>query len=196
MIFLCDFETTGLVKDGVTDFLVQPGITQIGVVVLADAEGDGGSGRGGFDPYAEVANFKTLVNPEISEQRWEAGAIKITGIGPEQVKDAPTFFAVFDKFAELAQSCDTWSGYNTKFDKDILWHQLLRYGFERSFPWPRLDLDVMKLASEHMAMQGKRGTKRPKLIEIYEHLFNESFDAHDALEDIRATARVLRELRK
>jgi hypothetical protein len=78
----------------------------------------------------------------------------------------------------------------------VLWYQLLRYGFERSFPWPRKDLDVMKLAKQRMAMEGKRGLKNPKLVEIYEHLFNESFDAHDALEDIRATARVLKELSK
>lgn len=183
MIFLCDFETTGLVKDGVQDFLQQPGITQIGIVVLSDE-------------LAEVASWESLVNPELPESRWEAGAMKVTGFSPATVAEAPTFFAVFDQLASLAQGCDTWSGYNTKFDKDVLWHQLLRYGFERSFPWPRLDLDVMKLASARMAMEGKRGTKRPKLIEIYEHLFNESFDAHDALEDIRATARVLRELRK
>lgn len=183
MIFLCDFETTGLVKDGNPDFLLQPGITQIGVVVLNDQ-------------LKEVESFKTLVNPEIPDARWEAGAIKVTGIGPEHVQGAPTFFAVFDELAKLAEGCDTWSGYNTKFDKDILWFQLLRYGFERSFPWPRNDLDVMKLARERMVMEGKRGGKNPKLIEIYEHLFKESFDAHDALEDIRATARVLRELKK
>lgn len=196
MIFLCDFETTGLIKDGVTDFLVQPGIVQIGAVVLADVDGDGGSGKDGFDPYEEVDHLNLLVNPEIPESRWEAGAIKTHGITPEKVANAPTFFAAFDQLAEMAEGCDTWSGYNTKFDKDVLWHQLLRYGFERAFPWPRKDLDVMKLAGERMALEGKRGMKRPKLVEIYEHLFKESFEAHDALEDIRATARVLKELKK
>lgn len=181
MIFLCDFETTGLVKEGVTDFLAQPGIVQIGAIVV--------------DPkFKEVASFVTLVNPE--RAKWEEGAMKVHGITPEQVEQAPTFFAVFDEFARLAQGCDTWGGYHTKFDKDVLWHQLLRYGFERSFPWPRNDLDVMKLAQDRMVMEGKRGMKRPKLVEIYEHLFHETFEAHDALEDIRATARVLKELSK
>lgn len=191
MIFLCDFETTGLVKEGVTDFLVQPGIVQIGAVVLCDHNGDQD-----YAPYEEVEHLNVLINPEIPDQRWEAGAIKVHGITPDKVQEAPTFFAIFDQFAEMAEGCDTWSGYNTKFDQDVLWHQLLRYGFERRFPWPRKDLDVMRLAKDHMAMEGKRGNKNPKLVEIYEHLFHETFDAHDALEDIRATARVLRELKK
>lgn len=190
-IFLCDFETTGLVKDGVTDFLAQPGIVQVGAIVLKEKAFKGSLVK---NELVEVASFKSLVNPE--QGRWEEGAMKTHGITPDMVENSPTFFAIFDELASLAHGCDTWSGYNTKFDKDVLWFQLLRYGFERSFPWPRKDLDVMKLAQERMAMEGKRGMKRPKLIEIYEHLFSETFDAHDALEDIRATARVLKELRK
>ena len=182
MIFLNDFETTGLPKDGNPDFLIQPGIVQIGTVIL-DSD------------LKEIASYKTYINPEVPDSRWEAGAIKVHKITPDMVQTAPTFFAAFDDFAALAEGCDTWAGYNTKFDKDILWFQLLRYGFERSFPWPRKDLDVMKLASDRLSIEGKRGNKRPKLIEIYEHLFGESFEAHDALEDIRATARVLRELK-
>lgn len=180
-LFMLDTETTDLVKEGVTDFLDQPGICQIGIVILDEK-------------FKEIDSFQSLVNPEKS--KWSEGAMKVHGITPDRVKDAPTYFALHDQIADMAEGCSTWSGYNTKFDKDVLWFQLLRYGFERSFPWPRYDLDVMKLASEKMAMQGKRGLKRPKLIEIYEHLFNESFDAHDALEDIRATARVLKELSK
>jgi DNA polymerase III epsilon subunit-like protein len=172
-----DFETTGLLKEGSADFIIQPGIVQIGAVRTDGRE------------------FSTLINPELSRD-WEAGAMKVHGITPDDVKNAPTFFAIFPKFAEFVTGCDTWFGYNTKFDKDVLWHQLFRYGFERSFPWPVNDLDVMKLASNHMAMQGKRGTKRPKLVEIYEHLFKQPFEAHDALKDIRATHRVLKELTK
>lgn len=184
MIFNCDFETTDLVHEGVSDFLAQPGIVQIGVTILNDK-------------YDEVASWESLVNPEKALSQWSEGAIKVHGITPSMVDDAPTFFAVFDKIAELALGCDAWSGYNTPFDKSVLWFQLLRYGFERSFPWPRRDLDVMKFAKDFMAMEGKRGVKPPKLIEIYEHLFpGESFDAHDALEDVRASARVLKELKK
>lgn len=203
MIFLCDFETTGLVKDGVTDYLAQPGIVQVGALVLAGADGDIVQDRmkaephhkDWYEPFEEISAFVSMVNPE--QNNWEAGAMKVHGIQPEHVAQSPTYFAIHDRLAMMAEGCDTWSGYHTEFDKKVLWFQLLRYGFERSFPWPRLDLDVMKLATEHMSMEGKRGVKRPKLIEIYEKLFGESFAGqHDALEDIRATARVLRELSK
>ena len=72
----------------------------------------------------------------------------------------------------------------------MLWWQLLRYGFERAFPWPYGDVDVMAMASRHMSMQGKRGTKNPKLTEIYAELFKQEFEAHDALADIKATVKV------
>jgi DNA polymerase III epsilon subunit-like protein len=183
VIFLCDFETTGLTKD-THDYLAQPGIVQIGAIVLEPLQNGG----------KEIKSFKTLVNPERAQ--WEEGAIKTHGITHDKVENAPTFFAVFHLLAQMAEGCDTWSGYNTKFDRDVLWYQLQRYGFERSFPWPRFELDVMKLARERMVMEGKRGVKSPKLVEIHHHLFNEDFPAHDALEDIRATARVLRELSK
>lgn len=178
--FFCDFETTDLVHDGISDYLAQPGIVQIGAVVV--------------DPkWKIIKRMDTLINPE--QSKWSEQAIKTHGITPEMVADAPTFFAIFDEFAQLAEGCDTWGGYNTKFDKDVLWFQLQRYGFERSFPWPRKDLDVMKGASERMAMEGKRGTKRPKLVEVYEYLFaGESFEAHNALGDIEATVRVAKEL--
>jgi hypothetical protein len=88
-------------------------------------------------------------------------------------------------------------GYNNAFDKKVLWHQLLRYGFEMNFPWPVQEIDVMKLATSRMTLEGKRGMKSPKLVDIYEFLFaGQTFDAHGAMEDIRATARVLRELNK
>src|ERR1700743_3159674 len=118
-----DLETTGLTQPS-NDFIVQPGIVQIGAV------------------RSDGKEFSSYVNPELARD-WEAGAIKTHGITPEQVANAPTFFAIFPAFAAFVLGCDTWGGYNTKFDKDVLWYQLQRYGFERSFPWPINDLDVM-----------------------------------------------------
>lgn len=189
MIFLCDFETTGLLKPG--DWLLQPGIVQVGALRLYS--------RCEEEKYAEYLEEKdaidTFINPEVPFE-WEKKAIETHGITPEMVKDAPTLFAFFDRFAEMATGCDTWAGYNSQFDKKVLKHQLERYGLEMNFPWPRQEIDVMELAKNHMAMQGKRGTKPPKLEEIYSALFNETFKAHDALADIRATARVMKELMK
>ena len=179
MILVLDTETTGLLK-GHRDFLGQPGIVQIGAVKLDD-------------DLKELASMNVLVNPEIPESKWEPEAIKTHGITPAMVKDAPTFFEAGAALAEFTLGCHTWGGFNCKFDKNVLWWQLLRYGLEKNYPWPIREVDVMKRASKIMEVQGKRGTKFPSLTEAYQHCFGRDFEgAHDALSDIRATAEVWR----
>lgn len=187
MILFLDFETTGLTKNS-PDFMAQPGIVQVGAVKLWEAtDEDRGEARVGF----EADSLYTLVNPEFAT--WEEGAMNTHGITPEQVKDAPTFFEIGPALARFALGCRAWAGYNTRFDKDVLWYQLLKYGLERSFPWPPEDIDVMRLASRELEVQGKRGTKSPKLTEAYEHFVGQSLtDAHNALADIRATVQIWR----
>ncbi len=180
-IIVIDTETTGLVKDGVNDFLAQPGICQIAMVRLVDGKG-----------YAVENEFVSFVNPEIA--KWEDGAMKVHGLSPDKVADAPTFFELFPKIAAFFVGATSWAGYNTKFDKNVLWFQLMRYGFERSFPWPPGEIDVMELASRRLNGQGKRGQKRWKLVDAYREVFNGDYPgAHDALGDVRATASLLKE---
>lgn len=186
MICFIDTETTGLTKPG-SDFIVQPGICQIGAVRLERFPVVDPQPGAPEYKWLETAEFDALINPET---KFEEQAIKAHGITADRVENAPTFFALFPKFAEFVLGCDTWAGYNIFFDKKVLAFQLERYGFDRNFPWPPKDIDVMKLAKDHMEMQGKRGTKAPTLSEIYEFLFGESFKAHDALADIKATVRV------
>lgn len=184
-LFFLDTETTGLVKQS-NDFLNQPGICQIGIVILETELKKKRS-------WKEARVYSSFINPEIAV--WEEGAIKTHGITRDKVADAPTFFEAFDTIAGLAQGCDTWCGYNTKFDRDVVWYQLLRYGFERSFPWPRQELDVMQLVSDKFGEQGKRGTKFIKQTDAYERLFKRPLaNAHDALADIRACVEIFKEL--
>lgn len=177
MILLIDTETTGLLSKS-ADWIAQPGICQIGAVKLDDA-------------LVEIDSFYSLVNPEAV--KWHEEAIKTHGITPDMVADAPTFFEIGPALARFAVGCDVFAGFNTKFDKNVIWFQLLKYGLEKSFPWPPLDVDVMKLASSLMELQGKRGTKNPKLVDAYERFCGKLLaDAHNALVDIRATADVWR----
>lgn len=191
--FFLDTETTGLVKP-TRDFLAQPGICQVGIVAFElDPEFRTEEGKVEQINYTD---FVSLVNPEIPNARWEEGAMKVTGITPERVKDAPTFFEVFEEIARLAKGADYWCGYNTKFDKDVLHYQLERYGFLRNFPWPRGEIDVMRLVKERFGEQGKRGEKNIKQTEAYELLFKKPLaNAHDALADIKATVDIFMEVR-
>jgi DNA polymerase-3 subunit epsilon len=187
MILFLDLETSGLPTPS-PEWLGQPGIVQIGAVkVWEGCDGDTSGAHG------EADSFYTNVNPE--GVKWSDEAIKVHGITPDAVADAPTFFEIGPALANFALGCRAWGGYNTKFDRDVLWHQLNRYGLERNFPWPPEEIDVMKLAEREMEIQGKRGMKRPKLSEAYQFFVGMPLSgAHDALADIRATVEVWRKI--
>jgi DNA polymerase III epsilon subunit-like protein len=183
-ILFLDTETTGLVTKS-TDFMAQPGICQIGAIRLTQHPDP----EPGESPLIEEAHLNILVNPELV--KWQEDAIKTHGITPDMVRDAPTMFEVGPMLSKFAVGCDAWYGYNTRFDQDVLWYQLLKYGLERTFPWPPITVDVMQLASRKMELQGKKGTKNPSLSEAYRHFYGTEFSgAHDALSDIRATIKV------
>lgn len=199
MILFLDTETTGLTNAS-PEWLAQPGIVQIGAVKIAETWSEceqyddlllAERHIAWTDKGGEVASLNILVNPE--GVKWSDEAIKTHGITPDKVADAATFFEVGPLLGRFALGCRVWAGYNTRFDRDVLWHQLNRYGLERSFPWPPEELDVMKLAAREMEMQGKRGMKRPKLSEVYQFFMGKPLEgAHDALADIRATVDVWR----
>lgn len=174
---LLDTETTDLLSNS-RDWFAQPGIVQLAAVKLDDQ-------------LLVVDRLNVLVNPEKS--RWSEEAIKTHGIVPEKVRDAPTFYEVGKLLAEFILGCDTIAGYNVQFDKDVIWHQLLRYGLHQNFPWPLKDFDVMRRVGSIIQMQGKRGTKHPKLSEAYEFCFGRPMQgAHDAMYDVEATVEVWR----
>jgi DNA polymerase-3 subunit epsilon len=179
MLCVYDTETTGLPSNH-KDL---PGIIQI-AAILYDKDGN------------EIDTHNTRVNPELKDDQWEAGAIKVNGITPDMTRDWPTFFQILPAFAKFMRRATVLSGYNILgFDDDVLYKQLVRYGFEKNFPWPYHRLDVMDLAKAHHNEKGKRGNKRPKLTAIYKELFGEELEgAHDALNDVRGTGRVAFEI--
>jgi len=185
LICVYDLETTGLPNKSRLDL---PGIIQIAACLYTH---DG----------KEVDVYQTRVNPELPDKDWEQGAIRVTGIGPDQVeKDWPTMFEIFPAFADFVARAKVLSGYNILgFDDDVLYNNLVRYGFEKNFPWPRRRFDVMDVAKREYARnrpanlnhKGKRGNSAPKLTTLHFELFGEELEgAHDALNDVRGTARV------
>ncbi len=177
MIIVIDFETTGLVKP-TSDWAAQPGIVQIGAQKIERSISDG--------KFVKTDTFNRLVNPEMAIPD---ETVKIHGITSERVAKEPTFFGVFPEFAEFCRGSVIWTGYNTRYDRDVLFYQLQRYGFERNFPWPPGEVDVMKLATDNLSVQGKQGAKRMKLVDAYKTVFGKDYTgAHDAMADVSATA--------
>lgn len=172
-MILWDLETTGLVRPG-KDTL--PGITQIGAIKY-DAD------------FNEIDVYEQDINPELAPTDWEEGAIKLRGVGPQDLMECPTFFAAFWDFAKFCRGATIFSGYNIDpFDTIVLANNLRRYGFEHHFPWPTHHVDVMKMVI-------KKYGRRKKLSDVYKEITGKKLEgAHEALADIRATAVILQEL--
>jgi DNA polymerase III epsilon subunit-like protein len=182
LIVIIDTETTGLIDQKSKDFMKQPGITQLGAIKL-DSK------------LKEIGRFSTLVNPELAEGAWSKEAISVTGIGPKEVKDAPSYLGTFAPFAKFISGSLFWTGYNTGFDQDVIHYQNMRYGMERNFPWPLHCIDAMRLVSDHLNGKGKRGVKRWKLGDAYAEIMGEELkDAHDAVADCIGVADIIRKI--
>ena len=66
--------------------------------------------------------------------------------------------------------------------------ELLRNGLENSL-YEKEHICTMNASTDFCKIPGPYGYKWPKLEELYKILFDESFNAHNALDDIRATTR-------
>lgn len=185
-----DLETTGRLSQGSDQWKHQPGICQIAaqrLQYLPAHEAADGVGQWFVD-----GEFSTFIDPEIDADRWEAGAIEVTGIGPEQVKDAPTLLMAHEEIASWFLGCEYSITYNgAHFDYPVLGHQLRRYNLDQNFPWPIRHIDIMKFAPHWMNDQGKRGLVWPKLGELHERVIGTKLEgAHDALNDVRGLAAI------
>jgi DNA polymerase-3 subunit alpha len=100
----------------------------------------------------------------------------------------------FDTFANAVRGSMFWTGYNTEFDKKVLWYQLLRYGLERNFPWPPRDLRCHEDRQRQLGFVPGKRHNRWKLTDAYQKIFGKPFpDAHSGIADVRATAEIMRE---
>jgi len=100
------------------------------------------------------------------------------------------------KFNESLEKTSYLVGHNIRFDMNALGAEFIRAGVESRF----LELKqvcTMNSSTEFMKLPGGRGGKfkPPKLMELYEHLFDEQFpEAHNASADVEATTRCFFEL--
>ena len=120
-----------------------------------------------------------LINPGIpmSEE-----AFKVHGISPSSLANKPTFQQVAQQIFDFIGDADL-AGYNSnRFDIPILMEELNRYGFDFSIDNRRL-IDMQRI---YYKMEPRT------LRAAYQFYCNKDLEnAHDALEDIRATVEVL-----
>ncbi|MBY5956652.1 3'-5' exonuclease [Membranicola marinus] len=127
----------------------------------------------------EPEEYTVLVNPgrEISEE-----SISIHGITPEMVADKPFFKEVAREVHSFIGSADL-AGYNSnRFDVPMLMEELDRAGIPLDMS-ERRTIDVMRIFTK---MEPRNLAAALKF-----YTGQELENAHDALEDVRATVKVL-----
>jgi DNA polymerase-3 subunit alpha len=125
----------------------------------------------------------------------------IHGITKDQaLKDGVSFQEVVTYLDFVLDRVDTLVGHNIEFDYNILLSELYRLGGDTCQELiaklqQKKKYCTMKESIMICRIKNKFGRfKYPKLIELYQHFFNDSFDAHHALNDTRATYQCYKKL--
>lgn len=182
MYFFFDTETTGLWDFKADDLAEhQPRMVQIGAMVT-DGEGN------------TMQEFNTLVYPDGWEVD-ESGRAFETHQKTQAMcmKYGMPVVRMMDIVAGMIAPCTTVVAHNLNFDTKLMKGEGLRLGFDHSITKSdRFEQYCTMLKSMGILKIPGRygGYKWPSLQELHKHYFGEEFeDAHDAMADIRATAK-------
>lgn len=133
----------------------------------------------------------------IKPDGWEMspGAAKVNGLTTEMLLEkGMDALCVLRHFVVDCQKADRIVAHNINFDMPIVKANLLKLGTPLESITEQLHIDK-RYDTMIEAMTPMGVSKWPKLIEAYQHFFNEGFEgAHDALGDVKATYRLYNKL--
>jgi len=185
MFLIFDTETTGLPKRDnapISEVDNWPRVVQI-AWQLHDEDGD----------LTEHGNL--LIQPDGFEIPYSAE--KIHGISTEKARThGLPLVEALEKFNESVAKSTFLVGHNIRFDINALGAEIIRSELTSDF-LQKEQVCTMRSSTDHLKLPGGRGGKfkPPKLMELYESLFEEQFmEAHNAAADVEATARCFFEL--
>lgn len=185
MYLFFDTETTGLPvrwKAPVTDLDNWPRLVQLAWIQFDEQGGETGAGNYIIQPEG-------FVIPEESSL--------IHGISTERaLKEGESLSLILEKFNNAMNDAQTLVAHNMGFDEKIIGAEFLRTKISSSLD--TIDkICTMEGTKEFCAIPGQYGLKWPRLSELHQKLFGTDFlEAHNAENDIRATAKCFWELRK
>lgn len=135
-------------------------MSSIGIVVVEDGE--------------ITDEIYSLINPEA---HFDSFNISFTGIGPEDVKDAPTFPEYWEEIKDLLCS-NVIVGQNISFDLSVISKSLTRY-----------NMPIPPFESYCTLNSCKRNLNLPinSLSYIVENVLKTTYDAHNAMADAQMT---------
>ena len=175
-ILLIDFESTGFTRDTETNDVIDPGDpTQLGAVLLDKKT------------LAEKQHFLSDIQADPS--RLDAWVLEHTDITAERVKNAPSSKQVAKDFIATFGTDVYLASWNVSFDRawlDAFLHAIRR----RETMYDYHHIDVWTLAYTYLCEQ-----EHPEVIrseETFRLFGQDARGAHNALDDCRRTAEVLR----
>lgn len=185
MLLFFDTETTGIPRNyraPASDLTNWPRMVQLAWLVL-DADG------------RELTSAELIVRPEGYVIPDAAAAIH--GITTERALASGVPLAtVLDQLTPALSDATMLVAHNMSFDEKILGAELLRAGRPNLVESKRR-LCTMQASTDFCALPGRYGPKWPTLQELHLKLFGAPFaGAHQALTDVRATARCYLELKR
>lgn len=178
-----DTETTGLPKrwgrpmEEIDNF---PRITQLAFLVV------------NLDGYI-IDEFQSLVKPDGWEIPKEKFFIENNMSTERCEKEGYPIKIILRRLQDALKSVDYKVAHNMAFDKNIVGAELIRAGITKELFKFKPEICTMKSTTKYVKIKSHAGgNKWPKLIELHQHLFGESFDgAHDAMADVKATGKCL-----
>jgi DNA polymerase III epsilon subunit-like protein len=177
-----DTETTGMVKQKVPDFTVQPYPVQLACILVED------------NKIINIASV--MINPGVPIEKGAADVHKITDELVQRV--GLSLKAATGLFINFLNKADRIVAHNSDFDvivtEAMIYRTLADFEMDRYREIPRVC--TMRSTTDICKIPGRYGYKWPKLEEAYRKLIDpKGFSgAHDALNDVLACWKILQKL--
>lgn len=182
-ILFFDTETTGLPKDynaPASDLENWPRLVQLAWLNY-DKE------QNLLSEYSEIIKPNGFEIP--------ADAARVHGITNKiALQEGSDLIGVLNDFHNSLVKADIIVAHNVSFDEKIMSAEFLRNQIEDIIP-NKEKICTMKSTTNFCKISGgSYGYKWPKLIELYKKLFDDDFNQHNALDDVKSTAKCFWEL--
>lgn len=112
-----------------------------------------------FENGAVIDERYTLINPGISARRWDAGAIRVHGIRPNDVVGQPMFTDIWPELLHYA-ACYPLVAHNANFDMGVLRSELERAGL----PTPTVRYGCSMALARNAWPKSRKGAPRAKTV--------------------------------
>lgn len=138
-----------------------------------------------FEDGEIVGRRHTLIDPKISQRRWDLRAINVHGITPADVVGAPSFADVWPELVHYA-ACYPFVAHNANFDMGVLRTELERFGLQS----PSVRFGCSMALARSAWPRHRPGSPENHKLDTLSDFLEIELDHHNALSDAVASGLV------